>query len=244
MTRLSIIIPAHNEEERLPESLDRILAFLNTQTYESEVIVVENGSRDRTADIALAHAEHNPNLQVIIEKEAGKGLAVRSGMLAASGTYRFICDADLSMPIEQVNRFLPPACPEYDIAIASREIQGSKRYNEPEIRHLIGRVYNLLVRVIAVPGLQDTQCGFKSFHHSVVESLFPLQRLDGWAFDVELLYIAQKMGLNIIEIPIDWYYMPGSRINIFKDSIKMFSDLFAIRRGWRKGLYSHDSSSQ
>ncbi len=239
MTTLSIIIPAHNEEDRLADSLHRILAFLEDQPYEAEILVVENGSQDRTAEIALSIAEKHEHLYVIRESRAGKGLAVRTGMLAASGTYRFICDADLSMPIEQVNRFIPPACPEYEIAIGSREIEGSKRYNEPPIRHLIGRIYNLLVRIIAVHHIQDTQCGFKSFHHSVVEALFPLQRLDGWAFDVELLYIAQKRGLRILEIPIDWYYMPGSRIHILRDSIRMFSDLFTIRRNWRKGLYDH-----
>jgi dolichyl-phosphate beta-glucosyltransferase len=237
MTILSIIIPAHNEEDRLAESLQRILAFLEDQPYEAEILVVENGSQDRTAEIALTIAEQHEQVHVIRESRAGKGLAVRTGMLAASGTYRFICDADLSMPIEQVNRFLPPACPEYAIAIGSREIAGSQRYNEPAIRHLIGRIYNLLVRIIAVPHIQDTQCGFKSFHRSVVETLFPLQRLEGWAFDVELLYIAQKRGMRILEIPIDWYYMPGSRIHILRDSIRMFSDLFTIRRNWRKGLY-------
>jgi len=237
MTLLSIVIPAHNEEHRLAATLDSIREFLENQEYEAEVLVVENGSTDRTAELALDAASQWASLRVIRETRAGKGLAVRSGMLAAAGTYRFICDADLSMPIEQVNRFLPPACSEYDIAIGSREVPGSVRYHEPELRHLVGRVYNLFVRMIAIPGLQDTQCGFKSFHHSVVPSLFSVQRLEGWAFDVELLYIAQKRSMRILEIPIDWYYKPGSRLHFLRDSIRMFSDLFKIRRSWRKGLY-------
>jgi len=243
MALLSIIIPAHNEEERLARSLDKILDFLSQQEYDSEIIIVENGSTDRTQEIAQEYVSRFSNVQLIIKTQAGKGLAVRSGILAAEGTYRFICDADLSMPIEQVSRFLPPACEEYDIAIGSREVPGSMRYNEPETRHLIGRIYNLLVRLIALPDLQDTQCGFKCFHHTVVERLFSVQQLDGWAFDVELLFIAQKIGLHIIEIPIDWYYMPGSRIRILRDSVKMFSDLFTIRRNWRKGMYERKGST-
>ncbi|MBN1264858.1 MAG: glycosyltransferase family 2 protein [Anaerolineales bacterium] len=243
MAFLSIIIPAYNEEQRLADSLDKILAFLSRQKFTAEIIVVENGSCDRTAEIAQLYETRFPEVHLIQETRAGKGLAVRRGILAASGTYRFICDADLSMPIEQVTRFLPPVCKNYDIAIGSREVPGAMRYNEPESRHLIGRIYSLLVRLIALPGLQDTQCGFKCFHQTIVEPLFSVQQLDGWAFDVELLYIAQKRGMNIIEIPIDWYYRPGSRIRILRDSVNMFSDLFAIRRNWRQGKYEPSETS-
>jgi len=235
---LSIVIPAHNEESRLLRTLDRIHTFLAKQTFSSEVIIVENGSHDRTAEIGKEFAAQHEGFKLICEEKPGKGRAVRRGILAAQGEYRFICDADLSMPIEEVVHFLPPRTTPYNIAIASREVEGARRIDEPPSRHLIGRVFNLLVRTIAVHGIQDTQCGFKSFHASVVDDLFGVQVLNGWTFDVELLFIAQKRGYTIIEIPITWYYHPESKIHILRDSMNMFLDLFRIRRNWRKGLYA------
>lgn len=234
---LSIVIPAHNEEQRLPPSLDKIHAFLEKQPYSAEVVVVENGSQDRTLEIAGAYIEKMPYLRVFQEAGRGKGLAVRRGMLEARGEYRFICDADLSMPIEQVNRFIPPALPHPDVVIASREIPGAKRFNEPAYRHLIGRVFNTIVRWMALPGLQDTQCGFKCFQAQASDEVFRRQTMQGWAFDVEVLFIARKLGYQIQEVPIDWYYEPGSRVRLFRDSYNMFMDLIKIRRNARKGLY-------
>lgn len=235
--RLSIIIPAHNEEPRLPASLSKVLAFISSQPYTAEVLVVENGSQDRTAEIVTEIARHHPNLHLIQEQKAGKGLAVRRGMLAASGEYRFICDADLSMPIEQVSRFLSPDRGDFDIAIGSRECPGSVRFNEPVYRHWIGRAFNFLVRILAIPDFQDTQCGFKCFRAAAAEDIFQVQRLDGWTFDVEVLYIALQRGYRVAEVPIDWYYFPGSSIHPFRDSFSMFIDLFRIRSNWRRGLY-------
>ena len=160
---LSIIIPAHNEESRLPRTLEQVFGFLEQQPYAAEVVVVENGSTDRTLEIARGFAAHHPQLRVMHSDGRGKGLAVRLGMLAAAGEYRFMCDADLSMPIEEVKRFLPPALPDLDVAIGSREVPGARRYNEPMHRHLGGRFINLLIRMLILPGLQDTQCGFKCF---------------------------------------------------------------------------------
>jgi len=177
-------------------------------------------------------------LRLVQVERPGKGLAVRTGMLAARGDYRFICDADLSMPIDQVSRFLPPAAQAADIAIASREVPGSARHDEPAYRHLIGRAFNLLVRRLTIPEIQDTQCGFKCFRRAVAEDLFRVQRLDGWTFDVEILYVALRRGYRIIEIPIPWYYNPGSRVRVVRDSLTMFTDLFRIRRNWRRGLYA------
>lgn len=234
---LSIIIPAHNEEHRLPGSLNKVLSFLQYQPYQAEVLVVENGSQDRTAEIALRFTERYPNLYLLREPKPGKGLAVRRGMLEAKGDYRFICDADLSMPIDEVNRFIPPQLHDFDIAIASREIPGSARYGEPLYRHWIGRGFNLLVRTLTIPQIQDTQCGFKCFRALVAEDLFNTQILDGWTFDVEVLFIALKRGYEITEIPIPWYYIPGSRVHFLRDSLAMFSDLFRIRGNWRRGLY-------
>ncbi len=234
MPFLSLIIPAYNEEQRLPRTLTQIQAFLSEQPYESEVLVVENGSTDQTAAVV---EEFAPDVRLLREPERGKGLAVRRGMMESAGDYRFICDADLSMPIDEVNRFLPPNLDAYDIAIASREVPGAVRHNEPAYRHWIGRVFNLVVRTMAVPGFQDTQCGFKCFTAEAAEVLFPLQRLDGWTFDVELLYVALRMGYRVKEVPINWYYFPGSRVRIVQDSWLMLADLFRIRSNWRRGLY-------
>jgi len=236
---LSLIIPAYNEEQRLPRTLTQIQAFLSEQPYESEVLVVENGSQDRTAAVAEDFA---PEVRLLREPKRGKGLAVRRGMMEASGDFRFICDADLSMPIEEVIRFLPPKLDDYDIAIASREVPGAVRYNEPAYRHWIGRTFNLLVRTMAVPGFQDTQCGFKCFTAEAAEALFPMQRIDGWTFDVELLYVALRLGYRVKEVPINWYYFPGSRVRIVQDSWLMLTDLFRIRRNWRRGLYRPNGS--
>jgi hypothetical protein len=151
-------------------------------------------------------------------------------MQAAQGEYRFICDADLSMPVKEITRFLPPELEGVDIAIASREAPGAVRYNEPAMRHFVGRVFNNLVRLIILPGLQDTQCGFKCFTQKAAETLFPLQTVTGWTFDVEILAIAQRLGFKIVEVPIPWYYFGNSKVRVLKDSMKMALDLLRIRR--------------
>lgn len=237
---LSIIVPAHNEENRLPQSVEAILEFVHAQPYESEIIIVENGSSDHTAQISQDYAARYPEIQALQEPVAGKGLAVRRGMLAAKGDFRFICDADLSMPIDEVNLFLPPQAPPFDIAIASREIPGAVRYDEPYYRHLIGRAFNLLVRIVTLPGLHDTQCGFKCFRAEAAEELFPLQTIAGWTFDVEILFIARTRGMQVIEIPINWYFNSGSRVRILRDSATMFADLFRIRLNNLKGVYAKE----
>ena len=234
---LSIIIPAHNEAQRLPPSLEKIDAFLQRQDYSSEVIVVENGSSDGTYQIAKAFEQKMPNLQVFQEEARGKGLAIKRGMLESRGEYRFLCDADLSMPIMQVNRFLPPVLKTVDVAIGSREVAGAQRFNEPGYRHFIGRIFNTMVRWVVLPGLQDTQCGFKCFRDEVAEIVFPLQSLDGMSFDAEVLFIARKKGFEIVEIPIDWYHDPDSRVRLFKDSLRMGWDLLKIRWGDLMGKY-------
>lgn len=234
---LSIILPAHNEEQRLPPSLEGVDAFLRAQSFAAEVLVVENGSSDRTYAVACEYEARMPNLRVIREEGRGKGLAVRRGMLEARGDYRIFCDVDFSMPVEEISRFIPPVLSTMDVAIASREAPGAKRYNEPELRHIIGRGFNALVRWMALPGLHDTQCGFKCFRREVAERVFPLQTIDGWTFDVEVLYAARKMGYRIVEVPIPWYHNPESKVRVLSDSYHMFTDLLTIRRNARKGMY-------
>lgn len=236
-TFLSIIIPAHNEVNRLGPTLEAIGNFLGNQDYSAEILVVENGSQDDTLAIAQSYIEKIPNLRVFFEERRGKGLAIKRGMLESYGKYRFLCDADLSMPIEQVNRFIPPALVSVDIAVGSREVEGSHRYDEPEYRHVIGRIFNAMVRWLVLPGLQDTQCGFKCFSGEVAERVFPLQTLDGMSFDAEVLFIARKMGYDIQEVGIDWYFNADSRVRLIEDSMRMAFDLLTIRWNALRGRY-------
>ncbi|HSQ17154.1 MAG TPA: dolichyl-phosphate beta-glucosyltransferase [Anaerolineales bacterium] len=234
---LSLIIPAHNEEARLPGTLQQVLDFLSTQPYQSEVLVVENASHDRTLQVAEEFAQRYPWLRVLQCPQRGKGFAVRQGMLAARGEYRFMCDADLAMPASEIGRFLPAPLTGVDIAIASREAPGAIRYHEPLYRHMIGRAYNFLTRLWLLPGLQDTQCGYKCFRGAVVDELFSRQTLGGWSFDVEILFIARRRGLRIVEVPISWTYIPGSKVSVIKSSLRVIVELLTIRlNGWR-GVY-------
>jgi dolichyl-phosphate beta-glucosyltransferase len=238
---LSIVIPAYNEEKRLPSTLEQLSHFLETQPFVSEIIVVENGSNDQTFEIAQQFAEIRKNVHVLRSEQRGKGLAIHRGVEAAIGEYVFMCDADLSMPVEEISKFIPPQLENIDIAIASREAPGSVRYNEPYYRHFTGRVFNTLIRLLVLPRLQDTQCGFKCIRAQVVRDIFPYQTLTGWAFDVELLYIARHHGYQIVEIPIDWYFNADSKISVVRDSLRMFLDLLRIRSNARRGLYDRKS---
>ena len=234
---LSIVIPAYNEENRLPETLEQVFAYLKKQPFTSDVLVVENGSSDRTFEVARKFAEQHANLHVIQNGQRGKGLAIQRGVNEAKGEYVFLCDADLSMPVEEISKFLPPQLNNVDIAIASREAPGAVRYNEPYYRHFTGRVFNTMIHLLVLPGLQDTQCGFKCIRAGVARDIVPYQTLTGWAFDVELLYIACHHGYQIVEIPIDWYFNDDSKISVLRDSLRMFLDLLLIRRNARRGLY-------
>lgn len=234
---LSIVIPAHNEEKRLPRTLEQVFAFLETQDFSAEVVVVENGSADRTFEIARSFAEKHPQMRVLQNDERGKGLAVRRGMLEARGQYRFICDADLSMPIEEIVKFVPPALSGFDVAIGSREAPGAVRYNEPAYRHWGGRGINLIIRLLILPGLQDTQCGFKCFSAEASQRLFKLQTLPGWSFDIELLYLARRAKMRIREIPIHWYFGEDSKVSAVKDALNMIRDIFRIHGNARRGVY-------
>jgi dolichyl-phosphate beta-glucosyltransferase len=235
---LSIIFPAHNEERRLPETLEKTAAFLKTQSYQGEILVVENGSKDHTLEIAQEYAQKIPFLHVIHEEARGKGLAVRRGMLEAQGEYRFFADVDLSMPIENVNLFIPPALPHVDISIGSREAPGAVRYNEPHYRHWIGRIFNSMVRILALPELNDTQCGFKCFRAAVAEDLFCYQTFEGMSFDVEILFIGKLRGYKMVEVAIPWYFNPDSRVRLLEDSARMAFDLLQIRQNAHSGKYN------
>lgn len=234
---LSIIFPAHNEEQRLPETLLQVSQFVKSQSYPIEVVIVENASKDRTLEIAHEFAAQNEYVLVLHEERPGKGLAVKEGMLAASGQYRFFCDVDFSMPITEIPKFLPPNLNNVDIAIGSREAKGAIRYNEPFSRHIIGRVFNMLVWILVLPGINDTQCGFKCFSADVTEKLFPLQSIQGWTFDVEILGIARQLGYKVVEVPVPWYYQPQSKVNVVKDFMRTLKELFKVRKIIRSRSY-------
>lgn len=234
---LSIIIPAHNEEHRLPPCLEKIDAFLKTQTYAAEVIVVENGSSDQTFEIAQQFAQTHSYVRALQVDTRGKGLAVKAGMLNAQGEYRFICDVDLSMPIEEIVKFLPPHSDHYDISIGTREGKLARRIDEPEYRHLMGRINNLIIKLTILRGFEDTQCGFKMFNRLSAEDLFNVQRMSGIGFDIELLYVAKKRGYKIREVPITWYFDADSRMRLVQDSLGLLREIWEIRRNWREGLY-------
>ena len=243
---LSIVIPAYNEARRLSTSLNQVSEYLRAQTYTAEVIVVENGSDDNTFQIAEDFATcwnekyqlESPSIHILRESMRGKGLAVKRGMLAARGEYRFMCDADFSMPVTEINRFFPPVLKDFDIAVASREAPEAVRYNEPIYRHFVGRIFNAMIRILALPGLHDTQCGFKCFRASIADELFSLQTITGWSFDIEVLYIARNRDYRIVEIPIPWYFNPDSKISVLNDSYHMGLDLLRIRFNNRRGEYA------
>ena len=234
---LSIIIPARNEENRLPGTLAQVSSYLEAQAYRSEILIVENASTDRTGEVARDFAAADDRSRVLSVPEPGKGGAVRAGMLAARGTYRFMADADLSMPVAEIDRFLALAAEGCEIVIGSREAPGAIRYGEPEYRHLGGRAVNAMIRLLALPGLHDTQCGFKLFAAAPAEDLFSRQTLAGWSFDIEILYAARLRGCRIHELPISWHYRAESKVNPLPDTLKMFFDILRIRRNARAGVY-------
>ncbi|HUG34599.1 MAG TPA: dolichyl-phosphate beta-glucosyltransferase [Anaerolineales bacterium] len=233
---LSVIIPAHNEESRLPDTLEQVFHFLGKQSFESEVIVVENGSTDSTFKMAQQFVGNHANFRVL-QSEKGKGAAVRRGMLEARGEYRFMCDADLSMPVDEIVKFIPPVLDHFDVAIASREAKGAVRYNEPSYRHIGGRGINYIIQLLILPGLNDTQCGFKCLQANVAEDIFKRQTLNGWSFDIEMLYLARRRRFRVREIPIHWYYHPETKVSAVRDALRMIGDIFRIHGNALRGVY-------
>jgi dolichyl-phosphate beta-glucosyltransferase len=228
-----VIVPAYNEERRLGLTLARIQQYLAAQSYTSDILVVNNASTDQTGEVARA-----AGVQVIDEPRRGKGAAVRTGVLAAPGEYVLFSDADLSTPIEEVEKLLASLRQGYDIAIASRGLPESNIVKrQPWYRELVGRLGNLVVRMAAVPGIADTQCGFKLFPREVARKLFRVARLRGAAFDVEVLFIAQRHRLRIAEVPVTWIDSPDTRFNRVTDSLDALKDLVRIRVNWALGRY-------
>jgi glycosyltransferase involved in cell wall biosynthesis len=229
---LTVVIPAFNEARVIPETLRQLSVYLGGTDWDWDILVVDDGSSDGTAAIVDEVAKQDRRVAVLREPHRGKGGAVKAGMLAARGEYRFLCDADLSMPPHELPRFLPPALGEADVAIGSREGAGAKRVGEPWLRHATGRIFNLAIRWIVIDGIPDTQCGFKMFTAAAAAAVFRDVTLEGWAFDVEALAIARHRGLRVVAVPIEWHYRHTSKVSLFRDAWEMLQDLFRIRAKW------------
>ena len=225
---LSIIIPVYNEQSRITSTLKKLTSFLNKQTFTWQILIINDGSTDNTENIVKEWIEKNSKISLKSISHQGKGSAIKKGMLLASGSYRFMCDADLAMPINELSKFLKAVEKNYDIVIGSRQISGSDRIGEPLLRHIMGRIFNIITRLLLIPGIHDTQCGFKCFSAKAVKQIFPIQKIKGFAFDTEILYLAHKRKLSIYEIPITWQYHSDSKVSIIKDSITMFKDILFI----------------
>ena len=234
---LSVVIPAFNEASRIGSTLEELSAFLSRQSWPWEIRVVDDGSQDGTCQVVDDYRREHPNIVLQREPHRGKGGAVKAGLLASTARFRFICDADLSMPVTELPRFLPPALARFDVAIGSREGVGARRVGEPLVRHVAGRIFNYAVQRLTVPGINDTQCGFKMFTGAAAETIFPRVTVDGWAFDIEVLSIARACGMQIVEVPIEWHYRRASQLNLVRDGISMFRELLRIRARARGGAY-------
>lgn len=234
---LSVIIPAFDEEARIGSALESLTQHLSGKPYEWEIIVADDGSTDRTREIVEAAAESDPRIHYLGLRHGGKGWAIKNGMLHSTAEWRFMCDADLSMPAEHIDRFLPnDQGPDHDIGIGSREAAGSQRFNEPQWRHITGRLFNYVARLIALGGLNDTQCGFKLYRGSLADEIFDLQTSESWGFDVEVLYLSRKMGATIEEIPIDWHFSAESKMGFLSGGLA-FLDILAVRWNDVRGKY-------
>lgn len=242
---LSVVIPAYNEERRLPATLAAIRAYLQQQPYSSEILVVDDGSSDATATIAEQHA----GVRVLHCPHRGKGFAVRAGALATNGERILLCDADLAVPIDEwprLEQHLNAGC---DLAIGSREGIGARRVGEPWHRHVMGRIFNLLVQLIAVSGIQDTQCGFKALNSNVARDLFqhmylyadhapPVRGAAVTAYDVELLFLARRRGYCIVEVPVLWRYGTETKVDPLRDSLRNVRDVVRVRLNAWRGRYN------
>ncbi len=227
----SIVIPAYNEGERLGATLEKVLAYVRLQGWNAEVIVVNDGSRDNTVDLVRAFAAKDPVLRLVENPgNRGKGYAVRNGILNSRGEIVVFSDADLSSPIEEMPKLLSALAAGADIAIGSRWLQADLQTQRQSLhRQLFGRIFNGLNRMILGLKYKDTQCGFKAFTRRAAQKILPLQRIERWGFDPEILFLARKFGFRVAEIPVRWGHVGGTRINPVIDGARMFQEMVRIR---------------
>lgn len=237
---ISIVIPAYNEEERIPLTLEKIIDYLDSHKYSFEIIVVNDGSRDNTVKVVKECMKSCAKLRLLHNlRKTGKGFSVKKGMFNSHGKYVFFSDADLSTPIEEIEKLLFFLKNNYDVVFGSRCARDSQvLVRATWYRDALGRVFGFLLRHIVLPWVKDSQCGFKGFRKDVISDLFNLQRLNGFAFDVEILFIARKLGLSTKEIGVRWINSPKSKLNPVIDSFKMLIELFKVRFNDLFGKYS------
>ena len=236
----SIILPAYNEAARIAATLDKLLAYAARRGWNAEVIVVNDGSSDDTAGIVRSYSGKHPALQLLENPgNRGKGYSVRNGMLHARGDVLLFSDADLSSPIEEADKLFAAIEKGADIAIGSRWLDPAlQKKKQPLYRQLFGRIFNLALRIILDLQFKDTQCGFKAFTRRSAQAIFPLQKIERWGFDPELLYLAKKFDLSVSEVPVAWSHREGTRINPLRDGIRMFGEMLRIRWYALRGSYS------
>jgi dolichyl-phosphate beta-glucosyltransferase len=237
---LSIVIPAFNEEKRILATLEKITQFLNVKGYHYEIIVVDDGSTDNTVNVVRRFSEANRIPVQILESSinCGKGCAVRRGILSSNGDYVLFTDADLSTPIEEIEKFLPLLRQGYDVVIGSRALRDSQLLvRQPWYRERMGKTFNFFVQIFVMRGIIDTQCGFKVFKLEVAKRIFSLVKIDRFAFDAEAIFIAKKIGYRLKDVPVIWLNSPSSKVHIIKDSFRMFTDLLRIQFNNLRGMY-------
>lgn len=252
--KLSIVIPAYNEERRLASTLAAILGHMSRQDYTYEILVSDDGSSDGTAAIVQDLARVHPELRLLRNEHRGKGYAVRAGIQAAFGEIVLFSDADLSTPIEELDRFMPCFESSWEVVIGSRQGEGARRVGEPFFRHFMGRIFNHIVGLVALSGIRDTQCGFKAFSSRAARQIFQATLLYSddapvirdamvTGFDVEVLFLARKLGYTIRELPVHWNYDAGTKVNPIKDSWRNFRDVLKVRFNDLLGQYPVDHSA-
>jgi glycosyltransferase involved in cell wall biosynthesis len=244
MPRYSIVIPAYNEAKRLSSTLARVLHYVTAQQWEAEVIVVNDGSSDRTPELVREAAEHCPFLRLIENPgNRGKGYSVRNGMLHANGELLLFTDADLSSPIEEAPKLFAAIEDGADVAIGSRWIRPETQTKRQSlVRQLYGRAFNVALRILLGLKQKDTQCGFKAFTRKAAQRIFPLQHIERWGFDPEILFLARRFGFRVDEVPVAWADVGGTRISPLRDGLRMVGEVLRIRRNAMSGRY--DASSR
>lgn len=240
----SIVIPAYNESTRLGASLEKVLGYVHAHRWDAEVIVVNDGSRDNTAEVVRSFAAKDPILRLLENPgNRGKGYSVRNGMLHAQGRLILFSDADLSSPIEEAPKLLDALAAGADIAIGSRWLQAdTQTQRQPLHRQLFGRIFNLLLRLMLGLQFADTQCGFKAFKRAAAQAIFPQQKIERWGFDPEILFLARKLGFKVQEVPVLWGHSGDTRINPVVDGARMFQEMLRVRWYSVRGEYNAASA--
>jgi len=240
MAKYSIVIPAYNEASRLGSTLDRVLNYVILQHWDAEVIIVNDGSRDRTADLVREYAQRYPFLRLIENPEnRGKGYSVRNGMLNAVGDVVLFSDADLSSPIEEAPKLFRAIEEGADVAIGSRWVNpGTQTKRQSLLRQFYGRAFNVALRVLLRLKQKDTQCGFKAFTRAAAQRIFPQQQIERWGFDPEILYLARHYRFRVTEVPVVWAHVEGTRISPLRDGLRMFGEVLKIRWNALSGKYN------